>query len=403
MISGNRNVTDVRFPPLWRVIWSVSIWKGVLLLVVLVAPFIIPATGAFFPNSINRASLPESVWVWGNFDGAHYVTIAQSGYFTSLVPFFPFFPYLIKMTVEVTHLPYLIAGQVISVASFWLMLLVVYYLLQIDRLERMFGSFLLIVITFPTSFYYAAIYNDAPFFLLATLTILFARRKNWMLAAASGALATLTRLNGLALIFLVLAEYARPFYSTLGIWNFRTVMTTFAKTALALAKNHAALLAVFASPLAFCAYLVWVERSFGSWQLVFTSMSVWQQDKFVFPLQVVWRYIGILTNVTPADESFWRAGLELSFVSLYICIIIYSFRRIRFSYWFFMVLSFLIPSMTGTFQGMPRYGLHLYPFFLALTILVSTAPRWLRLVYYLGATTLLVVMLAYFSRGYFIA
>ena len=402
LISGTQNVTDARFPPLWRVIWSISIWKGVLLLVVLIAPFIIPATGAFFTDVIVRVRLPESIWIWGNFDGVHYVSIARSGYFASTVPFFPFYPFLIKMFVEVTHISFVVAGQIISIASLWLATIVGFYVLKLERQERLFPTFLAVLFTYPTAFYYAGVYNDALYFFLATLTILFARRKSWFYAAVTSALATLTRLNGLALPFLIACEYLLSENDNKS-WNFAGVSKKLWLSIKALRINHAVLVGIVASPLAFLAYVFWVHRSFGTWQLLFSSMQVWQQDRLTLPFQVIGRYIKIFL-LSPTNElPFWIAVVEFVSVTVYVLLFFLSFKKIRFSYWLFFFVSILIPSMTGTFQGMPRYGLHIYPFFLLLTLILSQRGKVVRTIYFLVSAAVQVTFLSLFSRGYFVS
>ena len=400
--SGTQNVTE----KLWLTLWSFALWKVLLLLVVLIAPLVLPATGAFFPSTIARARLPESVWVWGNFDGAHYVSIARSGYFPSLVPFFPLYPYLIKMAVEVSHASYIVVGQVISIVSLWFSLLVVYYLIAKDGLVKSYQLLLLILLTFPTSFYYAALYNDALFFLFGCLTVLFARRREWILVALMSALATLARLNGLALSVFIFLEYCvsqTRKENRAAQWDIRRLANSVWLSLVRLRKDHAGLLAILSGPLAFTGYLLWVERVFGNWNLVFSSMSVWQQDRVTLPLQVVWRYLKILFLTPPVGIVYWRASLELFFVGFYVFLLLYSFKKIRFSYWIFFLVSIIIPSLTGTFAGMPRYGLHLYPFFLALTLWVEHLPNIYRKTYFVVSIGMLVIFLALFSRGYFVS
>ncbi|MBI4062478.1 hypothetical protein HY410_00995 [Candidatus Gottesmanbacteria bacterium] len=387
-ISGTQNVTE-KFPRsmIFLILGAIIVWKAFLQVIVIVAPHVLPATGAFFPDTVTRAPLPESVWVWGNFDGAHYVSIARSGYFTSTVPFFPLYPYLIKIAVEVWRVSFIVAGQLLSVASLWLSLLVIVYLLREDQHEGDFPLLLAVLIVFPTSFYYAAIYNDALFLLLATLTLLFARRRQWTAAGVTSALATLTRLNGLALTLYLIVEYS---LATRG----RIVK---------LFTHHGALFAILAPLFSFLGYLFYVERTLGSWQLVFSGMRIWQQDKLTLPVQVVWRYLTILSTGEWVRYVYWVATLEFFFVLLYTCLLVYSWKRIRLSYWVFFFTSILIPMLTGTFAGMPRYGLHLYPFFLTLTILLSRAPPFLRMIYFSISVVLLVVFLTLFSRGYFVS
>ncbi len=66
---------------------------------------------------------------------------------------------------------------------------------------------LLVLLTFPTSHYFTAVYQDALFLFLGSATLLMARQRRWAWAIIGGALATLARLNGLTLFFFLGAEY----------------------------------------------------------------------------------------------------------------------------------------------------------------------------------------------------
>ncbi len=66
-------------------------------------------------------------------------------------------------------------------------------------------------------------------------------------------------------------------------------------------------------------------------------------------------------------------------------------------------MSILIPSLTGTFAGMPRYGLHLYPFFLSVAMLLEKRPLMVKATYVAISLALLFIGICYFTRGYFFA
>ena len=137
--------------------------------------------------------------------------------------------------------------------------------------------------------------------------------------------------------------------------------------------------------------------------MVFSSMKVWNQDKIIFPLQVVWRYLKIIFTDRSFSMTYWVATIEFLFVVWYLVISIYSYSRIRFSYFVFMVLSLLIPSLTGTFAGMPRYGLHIYPFFLSVAIFLSGRPFTIKTLYFFISIVLMFIVVMFFTRGYFIS
>lgn len=382
-----------------RIVSAFFIWRLFLTLVVIAATFLIPTTGQFFPEVLWRRGLPQWVWAWANFDGVHYISIARSGYFFNQQPFFPLYPFAIQLANELVGFHrflngQIIAGQVVSSTAFILSLLLIVKLLKTDQKETLIPWIFTAIFLFPTAFFYTAVYNDALYLLFATLTILWVRQRRWILASAAGALATLTRLNGLALIFLILVEYV-----SVG-WNLRRWREKIGEffSWKTLTKSG-----VFLIPAAFFSYLFYVQRFFDTWRWVFTSMSVWQQDRVTFPLRVVWRYLKILFLDRSFSFMWWIALLEFGFVMLYGLLLVYGWKKIRVSYWIFFALSILIPMLTGTFQGMPRYGLHLYPMFLVLGMVLSRLPRPLAWSWYLVSFISQVVLLALFSRGYFVS
>lgn len=382
-----------------KIVSAFVIWRLFLILVVLVAAALIPTNGQFFPEVLWRRGLPYWVWVWANFDGVHYISIARSGYFFNQQPFFPLYPFVINLVNDLVGFAHftnghIMSGQVVSGAAFVISLLIIVKLLVLDRYKKITGWVLAGIFLYPTAYSYAAVYNDSLFFLFSCLTILWVREKRWVLAGVSGALATLTRLNGLALIFLILFEHG-------GFeWNFRDWMI---KLRGLFSWKSLWSSAVLFLPAAFFSYLFYVQRLFDTWRWVFTSMSVWQQDRLTFPLQVVWRYLKIFFLDRSFSFTWWIALLEFAFVLFYILLLIYSWKKIRFSYWFFFAVSLLIPSLTGTFQGMPRYGLHLYPMFLTLGIVLARLPRSVSYIVYGISFLLQIVLVTFFSRGYFVS
>ena len=221
------------------------------------------------------------------------------------------------------------------------------------------------------------------------------RRKN---AGILAFFATLTRLQGLALsVFFIIEYYLQVTQQT--HLSRHSPLPTRDQCVLLLKKMWIYLLPL----IAFASYLLYIHINFGDWQKLFHSMHQWGQDQMTLPIQTVVRYIKILLLTPVKTLSYYIAILELMSVLWYLFILIYSWRRIRSSYWFFMLGAFLIPSLTGTFQGMPRYGIHLYPFFLSWMLFFTELPRPVRYVLAILLIVLQVVLISLFTRGYFVA
>ncbi|MBI4973809.1 hypothetical protein HZC27_04330 [Candidatus Roizmanbacteria bacterium] len=366
----------------WRVLTFV--------LALLARPFISPQL-TFLAGKFG-ISLPYFLHVWGNFDGTHYLEIARRGYQTWEQGFFPLYPFFVFMLQKASYLPYLLVALIVSNMSFFIASFLFYKLLLIDHKEKVSTLFFLCVFLWPTSFFYGAVYNDSLFLVLTLCTMYFARRNKWVLSSLVASFATLARLNGLALVIFIIAEYMEQ----------KNIVFPFKRKDIIGALNSK-LYAILLIPLFFAGYLGFIHLRFGNWQLLFTSMSIWGQDKTVFPLQVVWRYIKIVLLYPTFQFTYWVAVIEFGAFLLYVLIIFYSYRKIRWSYWIFFILSVLIPSLTGTFQGMPRYGLHLYPLFLSLALLLEKKSLPIKMIYFIISFLLLIFCLSFFTRGYFIA
>ncbi len=388
-----------------KILLLFSAWKILVISFALIATFVLPFKEfpiSFTADPIYGRHLPYLVWIWGNFDGFHYISLAKYGYTVFQHAFFPLFPALINFLTTFKIHP-VIAGQIISNLSFIGALLISFKLFSLDKKGGSFWLFGLAIILFPTSFYFGAVYNDSLFLFLATTSLYFARKKSWAAAGALGALATLTRLNGLALIFPIIFEYLNQTQNPISTWKLSDLRKELAKKIKPSVMLKEKIYFIALIPFSFLSYLIFTQINYERWTKIFSAMSVWNQDKIVFPLQVFWRYIKIISSFDFANYVYQIALIELFFVLLYIATLIYSYKKIRFSYWLLFAVSILIPSLTGTFQGMPRYGLHLYPLFLSLFLLLENRPTIVKLIYFVISILLLFYSLAHFTRGYFIA
>ncbi len=352
---------------------------------------------------IGRPSASQPPWIvyWANFDGYHYVTVARRGYTREQVAFLPLYPWLIAKTQAYINTPSVIAGHLVSFLALVGALTVALLLLQKEGKSHLASLFVAVILLFPTSYSYSAVYNDSLFFFLATSCLYFARVRRWLLASLAGALAMLTRINGVALLPFLLIEYldTRQVSPT---WSLNYYMSAFS-THLHNWRGHWKVIFFGFIPLPFLGYLLFLQRTYGAWQILFKSMAQWGQDKIIFPLQTIVRYIKIFASVNPAEAVYWIAVAEIGFFFFYCIMLWWLWKKIRPSYWVFLCISTLIPALTGTFQGMPRYALHLYPFFLGITLWLLTKPRPLRLVYLAVSFALYIIFVTLFTHGIFVA
>src|SRR3989339_1347122 len=104
----------VRTKVIKKLIFLFIIWRLLLLGVAYLSPIIIPQFGARFPYFEGRlisSGLPHFIWSFGNFDGVHYLGIAQDEYaYQFTQAFFPLYPILIKLFSYLSSFSFLLLG-----------------------------------------------------------------------------------------------------------------------------------------------------------------------------------------------------------------------------------------------------------------------------------------------------
>lgn len=384
----------------WLVLWLAT-WKVSSLVMAWLATFWLPLQLPYALISSKYAQgFPYLAWVWGNFDGYHYLQIADEGYKLPQVPYFPLYSLVLRAFEDVLSLPWLVVGILISTLCFFMSLVVMKKLVDLDKGD--WKVFLGVLLLFPTSFFLTAVYNDAIFLVLACLCLYFARLRRWWLAGIFGFVAALARINGIALMVFLGVEFMLqndvlkkqwqlPLLFKRGFEAFQ--LQTWKKSAFWVWTLVVA---------GFLSYLGYIHLSTGSHQNLFGAMEVWNQDSMVFPPKVIWWYLKIFMSYPMNHYMYWVAVIEFVAIMGYLIALVWGWGKIRVSYWLFILASLLIPWLSGSFSGMPRYALHLYPLFLLLSLWIAKQPKAIKIVYAAVMVLLTLVITAFFTRGYFI-
>lgn len=326
---------------------------------------------------------------WANFDGVYYLLIAAYGY-TSNAGFFPLYPVTVYFLSSL--LGYSKAFDPIQFFSafflsnvyFLLALFVFYKLIILDYKKNVGIKTIIFLLIFPASFFYASIYSESLFLLLTVLCFYFARKKKWFLAGFIGALLTATRLVGIA----ILPALAWEIYSQGG--------------------KKGGLLKYFPILISLSGVVSYMFFNILRWKNPFyfiIAQGKFQNNRSVetfilFP-QTVYRYIKIILTVIPNHFEWWISLFELlTFFFIVFLFYLAWKKRIRFSYLLFAFGCFIIPVSSGTFSGLPRYSLVLFPLFMAL----GMVKRKIIVIFYAVISLILLFLsLIYFSRGYFVS
>ncbi len=359
-----------------------TIWRLVLFIPLIVGVYLLPynlfSPVSYIYNYINNPNVSFNavfLFPWANFDGIHYLTIAEHGY-TNQARFFPLFPLIIKA------IPGSLAVSTILVTViFFLALLLFKKLIALDYSDQISKKSLIYLLLFPTSFFFVSIYSEGLFLLLTLLAFYFARKKMWFLSIICAMLLMATRFVGIAILPALLYEF------------FRGGSNQYKKLALFLL-----------APLGLIAYSLFNYYKWHNFLYFIQAQGELGNNRsvssIVFFPQTIFRYLKILLTV-PINYEWGIALLELiSFLFAAFLLYFAWKKKIRISYLIFAAVNFAIIISTGTFSGLPRYVLSIFPVFMALALIEN---KVLKFAYMIISPVLFFILLMLFSRGYFIA
>ena len=65
-------------------------------------------------------------------------------------------------------------------------------------------------------------------------------------------------------------------------------------------------------PLGTFSYLFYVQETTGNWRNFLDSMGVWEQDRYIFPLQTLFRYIKMFFYMQSYQLVYFSQGYFIS-------------------------------------------------------------------------------------------
>lgn len=376
------------------IISSFLIWKILSVVVAVVAVYNIPIySQSFFGGKyINYVTNPL-LWTWANFDGEHYLSIAQNGYKNLQQAFFPLYPFIVKLFSfggnEFNLKPFLISGILVSNISFLVSLFILREVVLMDYSKKVADYSMLLLLVFPTSFFFGSVYTESLFLLLSLLTYYFYRKEKYLLATVFGFLTTLTRLYGLFVILMVAVDVLVKKTKFVDILKKKIYLISFS---------------VFGaiSYMYYC-FIKWGD-AFAFFNLQTLSGEQRSTDLIMLP-QVFYRYIfKIIPNL---DFSYFpytfTTLLELVTAILFLLITIFTFKKIRWDYWVYIVVCYLVPTLTGSFSSLPRYVLVIFPAFIVSSKFLENKNKYIKLGILVTLAIISVIAESLFVRGYFVS
>ena len=366
----------------------------------------IPYLGYYsYPEMLERWDVPFFVERFAGFDGLHYIKIALEGYERNATAFLPVFPLLMRFGTLLTGLSPIIVGMSISITALFITLMLLpRYLKLLDINSQQIYWTLLFFLFFPTSFFLQGVYTEGVFIVLLVATLYASKKKNYVLTALFGYFMGLTRITGFFLASLLFLEIIEQVKFTRDIPRY---IQSIIKS-LSVPK----VLATIAPLLGFGTFMAYLWLTTGDPLRLAHSQVDFNQNRstsFVFPLQVVWRYLKIFYT---ADWNFqyFIATVEFVLTSMVVLILSYDAWQIykkRYTHLFtragltiFAWMSILLPISTGTLLSMPRFILPLLTVFI---ILAELPKKWVKASILIFFLILHAVLLMAFIQGYFVS
>lgn len=288
----------------------------------------------------NNFSLNNLFSLWVRWDGLHYIDIAKNGYQTTgeeslWIVFYPLYPLLIKVFNFLIQ-DYTASSILVSIIFSFFVSILLYELVLLDfnRRTALFSVWFLNI--FPTAYFLQASYTESVFLTFSLATVYFYRKSQVLPAAISGFLSTLSRINGLILLPLLILE----------------------------TKRKRDFIVFLITPLGFCLYLLINYILFNDFFYFQKSLlSNWYKE-FQFP----WIGINNLTKSVPDVNQplFYAYTSETGSLIIAFCFGIFTYIKVRKSYGVYMLLNLLLISSTSFIMSTPRYILILFPIYIVL-------------------------------------
>jgi hypothetical protein len=356
-------------------LWSrLAIWLGAV-----VAAYLIRATPDPLSQRADVVELTHDLGivtdVWAHWDAVPFLRIAEHGYDSGdagAPAFYPLYPSLVGGLGRLLGDHFVLAGVLISLLACGAAFHLLARLASAKLGESAARSAVIYLAVFPTSFFLQAVYSEALFLALTLLAFVSVERRRLAICGIAAGLALLTRPLGVAAV-LPLALIA---------WRHRRRIRDVAWIALA--------------PIVFLAYPAVLQFTIGEPLAFLDVEKAW--DRSASPL-------GPFAGLTDAARAAWAGVLQLSigsaehpywttvdpdrtavtnleavgYLALFVLLSAYAWRRLGAPYGLFCVLSLAIPLSSPTrlhpLLSLPRFGLVIFPFFLALGAYTEDRPR----------------------------
>ena len=373
---------ELRLPPAANpapeiFLWSrAAIWAAALFALFVFVPNRHPRAARWDDPSLTH-DLGAVTDVWSRWDSVWFLRIAEHGYSAAsgaASAFYPLYPGAVALLGRALFGHYVLAGILISLAaalgSFLLLHRIAEERLGADGARRA----VLYLAFFPFALFLQAVYSESLYLLLTLAAFMLAERRRFLAAGAVTGLALLARPTGVALL---------PALALIA-WQERDRLRAVASLAVA--------------PVLFAAYPLYLWQAEGDPWAFMHAQRIWSRHLSpAGPFGGIWDglragWAGVEQLASGSHTHvYWTAvqdtdpiraatiNLEnLASLVLFVALTVIAWRRFGAPYGLFAAVSLAIPlsvpSERWPLLSIPRFGLTIFPFFLALAV-IGRRPR----------------------------
>jgi hypothetical protein len=332
------------------------------LAVMLITKVLLVALGIVAFQIINNtalSSLHAALGVWNLWDAPHYLDLARYGYESTgeradWLVFYPLYPWLTRLAGAPFD-DYLIGAFLVTTIASFVAVVLLYRLVRLDHDAATAGYAVWFFCIFPTAYILHIGYTESLFMVLVLGAFLAARAGSWPLVALLGALACLTRVNGLLLLPALAIE------PLLVLWRTR--------------RFDPRWLWLAAIPLGFAGYLLLNYRVTGD-PFAFLAIT---RERWYKSFAPPWVGVGSMLSSAswrPPFEVWTVVWQQALFLVIGVAGAIAAWLRLRPSYAVWVTLNLVLFTSTSFVLSVPRYSLILFPLPI-LAALLARRPLWL--------------------------